>query len=199
MMKRLFTMVVVALMATMSAYAQVGYSDTKHELAGSLGALSTSQWVDIFEEVSVILVTGAEYEDESFTGPVSVEYFYRAKNWLGIGGIFVLGQNSQNILVNKEKLGDLKHTYYTLMPAVKFDWLRKKNFGMYSKLGIGATLRTEKDNLKDKNHMESDSEVHVNWQASLIGIEAGSPYVRGFLELGAGEQGTALIGLRCKF
>ena len=40
---------------------------------------------------------------------------------------------------------------------------------------------------------------HFNWQASLIGIEVGSPTVRGFAEVGMGEQGIVCAGLRCKF
>jgi hypothetical protein len=38
-----------------------------------------------------------------------------------------------------------------------------------------------------------------NFQASLLGIEAGGQNVRGFVELGMGEQGVALAGIRCKF
>ena len=204
-MKKILFLVVATIMATMSAYAQAGYDDTKHEVSGSLGALSTSQWLDVYEDVFFVASTAGNIsiDDGSYVGPVSLEYFYHAKKWLGVGGIFVLGANLQDINYNhnekQEKLGELLNTYFTFMPAVKFDWLRKKNFGMYSKLAFGATLRTESDDLDDSNHKKSESEVHVNWQVSAIGIEVGSPYVRGFLELGAGEQGTALIGLRCKF
>ena len=38
-----------------------------------------------------------------------------------------------------------------------------------------------------------------NWQLSLIGVEAGSPYMRAFAELGFGEQGIVCAGLRYKF
>ena len=38
-----------------------------------------------------------------------------------------------------------------------------------------------------------------NFQVSAIGVEVGSPKFRGFAELGYGEQGIALIGLRYKF
>ena len=71
---------------------------------------------------------------------------------------------------------------------------------MYSKLAVGATLRNESFDSDDPAVQDdSDTEVHVNWQASLLGIEAGSPSLRGFIELGTGEQGIALIGLRYKF
>jgi hypothetical protein len=102
-------------------------------------------------------------------------------------------------LVGK-KDGKATNTYYTLMPAVKFNWLRKKHFGMYSKLGFGATLRSESVDSDDPTEKDySNSAVHVNWQVSALGIEAGSPKVRGFVEFGVGEQGMAQVGVRYKF
>jgi len=88
----------------------------------------------------------------------------------------------------------------TLMPAVKLDWLRQKNFGMYSKLAIGATLRSEKIDYETAGHDDySNTEMHVNWQVSLLGLEVGGRNLRGFLEVGTGEQGIFDIGLRYKF
>ena len=85
------------------------------------------------------------------------------------------------------------------MPAVKFDWLRKKYFGMYSKLAAGATLRQEKYDSNNGSNDYDDSAVHVNWQLPFVGIEAGSPAIRAFAELGIGEQGILQAGVRYKF
>lgn len=198
-MKKILAMVAVAMMTAMSVQAQSNGYDTKHEVAISFGIYSNSQIIDVFENVGGALV-GARFENESFTGPISAEYFYHVKNWLGVGGIFAYGQNEQDVYLLGDKDGVSKNTYLTLMPAVKFDWLRKKNFGMYSKLAFGATLRNEKyDSDSATGRDDSDSEVHVNWQASLLGIEAGGPTFRGFLELGAGEQGIFQVGMRYKF
>ena len=192
-------LVAVAMMTAMNVSAQNGYDETKHEVAITLGIYSNSQIIDAFENIGVALV-GAKFENESFTGPISAEYFYHVKNWLGVGGIFAYGQNKQDVYLLGDKDGEIKNTYLTLMPAAKFDWLRKKHFGMYSKLAVGATLRNEKyDSVDPSSKDDSDSEVHVNWQVSLLGIEAGSPTIRGFLELGTGEQGIILVGVRYKF
>ena len=192
-------LVAVAMMTAMNVSAQNGYDETKHEVAITLGIYSNSQIIDAFENIGGALV-GAKFENESFTGPISAEYFYHVKNWLGVGGIFAYGQNKQDVYLLGDKDGEIKNTYLTLMPAAKFDWLRKKHFGMYSKLAVGATLRNEKyDSDKASSRDYSDSEVHVNWQASLLGIEAGGPTIRGFLELGTGEQGIILAGVRYKF
>ena len=198
-MKKILVIVAVAMMAAMNVSAQNGYDETKHEVAITLGVWSNSQIIDAFENIGGALV-GAKFENEKFTGPISAEYFYHVKNWLGVGGILAYGQNKQDVYLLGDKDGEIKNTYLTLMPAVKLDWLRKKHFGMYSKLAVGATLRNEKYNSVDASSKDdSDSEVHVNWQVSLLGIEAGGPTIRGFLELGTGEQGIMLVGVRYKF
>ena len=198
MQKRLAILLLSAL-ALGTAHAQNGYDETKHEVAVSYGLGANSDIIDAYEKIGGAIV-GAKYENEKYFGPISAEYFYHVKPWLGVGGIFAYGQSEQDVYTLGSKDGVMKNNYLTLMPAVKFDWLRKKHFGMYSKLAVGATLRNEKYNSdvpSSKDH--SDSEVHVNWQASFLGLEAGGPTFRGFIELGTGEQGIALIGLRYKF
>ena len=197
MMKKILAMAAVAMMTATGAQAQ-GYDyETKHEVAVSIGAWSNSEILDVFEEVGGIMF-GARLDNEKFFGPVSAEYFYHAKPWLGMGGIFVYGHFTQDALSGSDKIGEDKNNYYTLMPAVKFDWLRKKYFGMYSKLAAGATLRQEKYDSNNGSNDYDDSAVHFNWHVSLIGIEAGSPAIRGFAELGIGEQGILQAGVRYK-
>ena len=201
-MRKFFLMVAVAMMTATNVCAQNGYEDTKHEVAVSYGLYSNSQWIDVFENVTTILATAttAKFTNDRFLGPISAEYFYHLKSWLGVGGIFVYGHNKQDIYILDKKDGELTHSYFTLMPSVKFDWLRTKHFGMYSKLAVGVTLRTEKTN-DSSAEVKSDSQTmtHVNWQLSALGLEAGSPTIRAFTELGTGEQGIFVAGLRFKF
>ena len=202
-MKKMFLTAVVALMATVSAYAQNGYDDTKHEIAISYGGGSNSQILDVFENAIAYGFVGYRFNNERTFGPISVEYFNHVKPWLGVGGIFVYGQNKRDAysaLDNDKKDGELLDRYFTVMPAVKFDWLRKKHFGLYSKLGVGVTLRHENyDNTNEEFEDHKDPQLHVNWQATVVGIEAGGPRVRGFLEAGFGEQGIFSAGVRYKF
>ena len=197
-MKKILFLVVAAMMAATSVNAQDSFDEPKQEVAISLGGLSNSDIITVFENLGAGLI-GVTVDNDSFLGPISAEYFYHVKPWLGVGGIVVYGQMSQDVYLmgkDKGKDGDLKNHYFTVMPAVKFDWLRKKNVGLYSKLAIGATLRNEQVDYFDADKKDYDeSDWHVNWQASLIGVEVGSVHLRGFLELGTGEQGIGLIGL----
>ena len=84
------------------------------------------------------------------------------------------------------------------MPAIKWYWVNKDSFGLYSKGAVGAAFlnSTEKDLATDTT--KDDSSTHFMFQLSFIGIEFGKQF-RGFVEGGVGEQGFLLAGIRYKF
>ncbi|MBP5619974.1 MAG: hypothetical protein J6X23_05970 [Bacteroidaceae bacterium] len=191
------------------ASAKIGDNQTdyenRHEVAVSYGFFSNSSVISTFDDILTIMVTGGHgyFDNEKFIGPISAEYFYRVNNWLGVGGIGAYATQGKDIMSEFSKTtpkeGTARLNYYTLMPALKADWLRRPHFGMYSKLGLGATIFTDSHSYNDGTK-NSDSAVGFTWQASLLGLEAGSNSLRGFLEFSLiGEQGSIVIGLRHKF
>ena len=200
-MKKIFLLVAVTIMGVVSVNAQSGYEDTTHEIGVSIGEMSNSKWVSVadFMGTTIFSIGTVKYENGSFTGPISVEYFYHYNPVVNLGAIAVFAQESKDIVINGDKSGDAKNTYLTVLPAAKFNWLRTKNFGMYSKLAAGLTYMSRKEDYKKDYENQSDSKFFFSWQISALGMEAGSENVRGFLEFGVGEQGMALIGLRYKF
>lgn len=188
----------VALMTIVGVQTAMAQDEFKHEVAISYGALSNSQILDVFEEaIMAPFQGGTTLKDDKFFGPISAEYFYHLQPWIGIGGILVYGQKKGDLYSDSDnkKIGEDKNTYLTVMPAAKFDWFRRANVGLYSKLGVGVTLRH--DVSEDIDYDESN--MHVNWQLTAIGVEVGSKQIRAFAELGTGEQGIFLGGIRCKF
>ena len=219
---------------TMSAQAQ-DYYETTDEAAISIGAGSNSQIIDAFsnlfgvmgEALITSVITGGtytgttSYDNEKIIPAISVEYFHHVSKVVSVGGIGCFSGYSKDMFFNwqknngdgtskstsKEKMGYARKYYATLMPAVKFDWLRNKNFGLYSKFALGLTYMYEKEvqNKDENGNNIGNKEVHHeskwmgNFQASLLGIEAGSQKIRGFAELGWGEQGILLAGIRYKF
>ena len=198
-MKKILLLAVAAMMATVNANAWE--DNVKQEVAISYGVWSNSDIINAFETIGTNIF--ASTGDEHFMGPIGVEYFYHLNKWFSVGGIGCYGQMHQDLFLTGKKNGkdgEIKNYYLTLMPAMKFDWVRKSHFGVYSKLGIGGTLRNEKIDYDAASKDDySDTEVHVNWQISLLGLEAGGNRLRGFLEIGTGEQGIFDIGLRYKF
>ena len=200
-MKKILVMIAVTLMTVMSVNAQSGYEDTKHEVGISYGAFSNTTWMSIGDAMGTILTFGAvKYDDGKYVGPIAVEYFYHINPVIGIGAIGAYAKETKDILIANENYGEAKNSFITVMPAAKFNWLRKKNFGMYSKIAAGLTFASKKEDYSKGNvENQSESKVGFNFQASAIGIEAGSETIRAFVELGVGEQGVLLGGIRAKF
>ena len=197
-MKIRFLLAALAISALMSVPAQA-QEETRHEIGISYGTVPNSTWIDILTEV-IPAVFGETYDNHHYVGPIGLEYYYHTSPLIGVGAVAVFAANNEDGFQKEVKTSHLTKSYFTFMPSVKFNWLRKKNWGMYSKVAIGATyahLTNEVYNDAKKETIVND--LVFNFQASLLGIEAGNQHVRGFVELGMGEQGIALGGVRFKF
>ena len=173
--------------------------ETRHEIGISYGMVPNSTWIDILTEV-IPAVFGETYDNHRYVGPIGLEYYYHTSPLIGVGAVAVYATNNEDGFQKETKTSHLTKSYLTIMPSVKFNWLRKTNWGMYSKVAVGVTYA----HLTDEVYNEAKKETIVNdlvfnFQASLLGIEVGNQHMRGFVELGMGEQGVALAGVRFKF
>lgn len=223
MMKKILSLVIVGMMAASSASAQ-NDDYYRHEVGVTIGSGATTEIFSGLANLTEMLisatvtsaVTGGmgtgyyNYGDEKYIPTITAEYYYHVNKWLGLGGFLAFNgldrdmyaewTNNTNDNHYKEKTGQARRRNLSIIPTAKFDWLRKKYFGMYSKLGMGVSFmhESQKDDV-DGGLDYSDTETIFNVQVSLLGIEAGSRNIRGFVELGMGEQGILLAGLRYKF
>ena len=199
-MKKMILMVAVAMMTVMSVNAQ-SENYYKHEFAVSYGSIPNSAWMSLGDAMGTAMISlgTCSYDNGKFTGPISAEYFYHINPVIGVGGVFAYTQEKKDILFDKKVVGEAVSNFITVLPAVKFNWLRKKNFGLYSKVAAGATFRSRENKYNDGTPSVSDNHVVFNFQLTGIGIEAGAKNVWAFAEFGMGEQGMALAGVRFKF
>lgn len=199
----LSAVLVISALVCVPAQAQDSEEAMRHEISVSYGVVPNSVWIDIFTDI-VPGMFGETHEKERYIGPIGLEYYYHTSPLVGVGAIAVLATNNQDARLKEVLNNHQIKSYYTLMPAVKFNWLRKANWGMYSKAAIGATLATHsKQDYNESGKLtgkkETTNDVYFNFQASLLGVEVGNHQVRGFAELGIGEQGIFLSGVRCRF
>ena len=196
-MKKFFLLIAVMACCTFCVQAQQKDEDfLRHEIAVSYGAAPSSMWIHLFGDI--IDAVAGSYDASSFTGPISAEYFYHTEPAVGLGGIFTFNQRHNDIMKSDTKMGERDRTYFTIMPAIKYDYLRTKNFGMYIKAAAGVTFGNDKETYQGKDDVK-ESDVFFNFQFSLLGLEAGSRNFRGYLEAGVGEHGMLQAGLRYKF
>ena len=177
--------------------------ETRHEIGISYGAIPNSTWIDVLTDV-IPAMFGETYDNHHYVGPIGLEYYYHTSPLIGVGAVAVFATNNEDGFYNKIQTSHINKSYFTFMPSVKFNWLRKQNWGLYSKVAAGATYTHFTNRDYDENGKKTDEETTVNdllfnFQASLIGVEAGNQHVRGFAEFGVGEQGLALAGVRFKF
>jgi hypothetical protein len=198
--KLIFLLMAAALtLVAVSVKAQEGYDDSKYEISVGIGAYTYSH-IKFGKDYSIDL-SDAYLIDDGYNRAFSGECYYRLKPSLGVGGVFVY-TDSEDVYYMKDtpiKVGVKNTRCFTLMPAVKYDWFRRKYFGMYSKLALGASICRKRyrysvpvfDN-------ESHHEFLLNFQATFIGFEFGGSHFRGYYEMGGGEQGFMVMGLRLK-
>ena len=194
--KCLLAALVISALMCVPAKAQ---DKTRHEFSISYGVVPNSLWLDITSDVLSSML-GATYDHSDVAGPISLEYHYRTSSLLAVGAIATFTKHSEEEKFHSDVARTSRNTYFTLMPSLKFNWLRRPNWGLYSKVAAGASLRHSAVQDKDTNAKKiTDNMVFFNFQVSAIGIEAGTKNVRGFAELGIGEQGVGLAGVRFRF
>ena len=192
-MKKFLMMVSVAMMTVVNVNAQ---DELKHEVGVFYGVGSAS---NVFSALTSS-ISAAAGNQSSFWGPIGVEYYYHVSPVVGLGAVAAYaGCKAEDEKTHKD---DLSETFITVMPSVKFNWLRKKYFGMYSGLSAGVMFISvsANDNAKASDSDAKDETLtSFMFQLTALGVEFGSEAFRGFVEAGLGEKGELCAGLRYKF
>lgn len=198
-MKKMILMVAVALMNAMNVNAQ--NENLRNELSLSYGVGSLAQFGDGLGEGIGLVFTNKEYDDGVILGPLSLEYFRHLNNpRLAVGGLLTYSKWDSDVLnrSSKQKLGETKRNFFSVMPSIKYYWINKNKFGLYSKAAVGVGFLTNKSKNFELGTSKDETNTYFMFQASFIGAEFGSKF-RGFVELGVGDQGFAMAGIRYKF
>ena len=191
----------VATFIAMNLFAQE-YRSTKNEIGISYGlGISLTDWANLYGVGDGILKSGSDkrkFGDYSTFGTIGAEYFHSLSYpKLSIGGLAVISQLVDEV-VSKGVVGERTSNYYSLMPALKYNWIIKDRYTFYSKAAIGIMILNISNDDYENHSSWSDSYLFPMWQATLAGIEFGNLF-RGFAELGIGEQGIVLAGMKYKF
>ena len=188
----------ILILALAAPICNINAQEPKHEISVSYGVLPNSLWLDGVQTFFEALF-GQKKDTRNYVGPIGLEYHYRVSPLIGVGAVAVHSHHEEDLLKDDAVIRSRNKNYYTIMPSVKFNWLRRNHWGLYSKVAIGASLFNQKMKEAETGQKTDENKVNFNFQASAIGIEAGSGTIYGFLEAGLGEQGVFLGGVRAKF
>lgn len=188
----------ILILALAAPICNINAQEPKHEISVSYGVLPNSLWLDGVQSFFEALF-GQKKDTRNYVGPIGLEYHYRVSPLIGVGAVAVYSHHEEDLLKDDAVIRSRNKNYYTIMPSVKFNWLRRNHWGLYSKVAIGASLFNQKMKEAETGQKTDENKVNFNFQASAIGIEAGSGTIHGFFEAGLGEQGVFLGGVRAKF
>ena len=177
-------MIATMLVAALTVSAQ--NDDLKNEIGAYYGFGSASNIVTTFAKA----FTFSSDDRSGFWGPIGIEYYRHVTPVVAIGAMAsIAGCTFKDNIGNND--GSAK--YYTVMPAVKFNYLRRDHFGLYSGLAAGVMF------FNSSYANQNDNSVNFMFQLTGIGAEFGGQQFRGFAEFGFGERGVLCAGLRYKF
>lgn len=182
-MKKILMMVTM-MVAALTASAQD--DDLKNEIGVYYGFGSASNIVSTIGTA----FNWSSSDKTGFWGPVGIEYYHHVTPVVAIGAMASVAGCTWS------KNNNDKSTFITVMPSVKFNWLRKEHFGMYSSLSAGVMF--EKNSLKANGQEQTNNNTKFMGHVTAVGAEFGSK-LRGFTELGFGERGVLTVGIRYKF
>ena len=154
----------------------------------------------VMQRFAFVAFAAAAGDQSSFIGPIGVEYYYHLSPVVALGAVAEYA--SCKAMDDKSHSEDLNEKFITVMPSVKFNWLRKNHFGMYSALSAGVMFLslTCENNVKAADpNAKDESLATFMFQATALGVEFGGRQFRGFVEAGVGEKGLLCAGLRYKF
>jgi len=129
--------------------------------------------------------------------PITLGYRFRVLKWLWVGGdVSYCGFfGSFKDSYTDQKVGNYRDHFISIMPAVRFSYLNRDHFTLYSGIAGGVALEYCKSYTGYKAHNN-----HLAFQLTLFGISAGSQRWFGFAELGCGfKGGYANAGLGFRF
>ena len=187
----------MALCVVFSAYAKD--DDSRNEVSITYGQATLPQFAYVMGGVLGVAFTAGHFtfENTHFVGSVGMEFIHYSNNWFGYGlaGMFdYMTADAYNVASDGTKTpnGKFKLGYVSVMPVLKFAWLRRPHVGMYSKLGVGGGLEVSNGDAADKSFSWSG-------QITPVGIDFGGHAFRGFVEAGFGMQGLVNAGVRWLF
>lgn len=185
-------MIVATMMATLNVQAQS--DEPQNEIGVFYGFGSVS---NIISDIGTAF-TYSTGDQTGYWGPIGVEYYHHLSKVVAVG---VVAEYAGCKWDEPYKIdGSLKTSYISVMPSVKFNWLRKEHFGLYSSLSAGVMIATLKASGEIKDAQEDPDETVTSFMFNInpIGAEYGGAF-RGFAELGFGEKGLLCLGLRYRF
>lgn len=133
--------------------------------------------------------------DEVSPGAFSLSYMYGVKKWLWLGVSTTYTSFYQKVYdFSHQKVATNSGHKMAIIPMIRFLYVSRENFNLYSAFGMGVSF-----GLYDNNETDIvDFDSHPVVQFTGIGASVGKQ-LRGFAEIGCGPRGVFNCGVQYRF
>ena len=220
-MKRifLFTLLLCAFSVALLAQKKEYFKEKKHELRLSYGSVNDSEYYDHFRygyynnnyynnfyyggygSPSISTYLGAT----KTTGVIGGSYFYNMSSLrFSFGGTLSYSGYSTDYKdrISDRKVGSLKGHNIAFTPTVRYSWISKENFRLYSGVGLSLFYNITKNELNNSdsgNYKNTESDFSTKLMVTPIGFSYGKDiFVFGEANIG-GRVGNFVGGVGYRF
>lgn len=122
------------------------------------------------------------------------EYGYWLKDWLYIGGsaAWTMGFAKCYDMATLERLSTYNYNSISIMPEVRFAWLRRGIVQLYSGIGLGIQATIDEGVYGKRNYFD------MAYDVTFFGISVGRKWFC-YFDIGAGSRGALSLGLGYRF
>jgi hypothetical protein len=127
----------------------------------------------------------------------TLDYGYRVNAWFSVGACIAWSAGICNLYEREShERWDTMHTdYISLMPIVRFTWLRRDIVELYSSLGATAGIEHWMHYTNGEQHTYRP---YLSYDVKPLGISIGRKWY-GFMETGYGARGILNVGVGHQF
>lgn len=187
-MKKLCLIVSLLCSVVLGANAQ-DYETPSDEISVGWGLLSIPNMAGVLSFAASSIISD-DIEYGMATGAITAQYMHNFNDKLGIG----ISGTYESVKAEHKNI-DWTDKYVSIMPTVRYKWLRREKIAVYSRVAAGVLINSYEDH-SDILKSEKKTDTEFGWQVSLGGVEYGNKKLSGFLEGGFGYQGMVIAGVR---
>jgi len=140
--------------------------------------------------------------------PIGLQYSYRIEPFLSVGVDYsYLGftdVKNYEVQNDNKDLMDIyrKKRYHFFHGTIRYDYMQKRNFALYGKLGAGFLFYNYSYVAKVNEVAENNRDSYglaFSGQVNPIGISFGNKNIGGYAELGIGTKSILEVGIYTRF
>ncbi|MFS4467506.1 hypothetical protein [Maribacter sp. 2210JD10-5] len=195
------TITMTVLLVTIIVNLGHGQSKGANELKVGYGALSSIQFLDLANDLTIISGTlgSMSYENKKYGNTIYGSYKHAINDNIMLGGTVAFERVTDNAISGNKKIGERDSKTYTAALEAEYYYISQTFIRLYSGLGAGYSFNKQEFTSTDSTIKNQEEKFnHFNFHVNALGIRVGNA-LAAFAEVGFGYKGIVNVGLSYQF